>query len=559
MLYKKGSGSELLKAQAWDMFSHMRYAAHAVPDERLYTMMIRAIAETQNPEAERALDLFHEMTVDNRIRPTTYTYNAAILACARSRNFKLEAFRLARQMINSLRDAEGRVPARVLPNSHTFQALLEAAKRMGDLGRTRWLLGLMVKESLRDPMIKVNEKVMTHVFQVYAAYVPPFQREAILQEKAAESEDKYGETEATQPEGETQDNIFSETSTTFLSSSQQPHPPWPSPQAVAKSRKRRPHPPQTRQEVIREASLLWSRILQDQSYTHTRSEAYSEMSRHRPFFHVRLTTQLIDAYLAVHFNHAPPEESYPLWTELHPALGIERDANSYLLAINAYASGRFPDAVNRSALEFVRTGIWEEWRAYEVRKGVQQMEGTGEGNEESRKVNARMVEKIWVAYIRLLALYVIISPCYFSLITSYIIYRTWNLPEALKVLNEFVSLYPPMRVGQPAPVPSSRSSKVRLYAHRPLVRLTEPTTVPEDRITPFMTFRDIDLLHGRCVIKRRVKDINYLTWVGKAYEGNLRKRRDLTLKGEVRQSGEDRDTEVEEVSERSERKGFGLK
>lgn len=108
----------LAHAQAWDLFFHMRYVAHLQPDVLFYTLIIHACASPMSPghssEPERALDLWTEMTIDHRIRPTAGAYNAVILACAKSglRRYVSEAFRLAKEMLNSHRDAEGRGPPR---------------------------------------------------------------------------------------------------------------------------------------------------------------------------------------------------------------------------------------------------------------------------------------------------------------------------------------------------------------------------------------------------------------------------------------------------------------
>ncbi|PPQ77260.1 hypothetical protein CVT24_009903, partial [Panaeolus cyanescens] len=169
------------RAHAWDLFSHMRPVAHPEPDTLLYTLMIRACANpvsTKYPsEPERALDLWTEMTVDHKLVPTTGSYNAIILACAKSgtKTYVNEAFRLARQMLDSHRDAKGISPYR--PDRSTFRALLEGTKRIGDLGRTGWILAEMVKltnQSLeqeavygpQEPLIDVD--IMTHVFHAYA-------------------------------------------------------------------------------------------------------------------------------------------------------------------------------------------------------------------------------------------------------------------------------------------------------------------------------------------------------------------------------------------------------
>jgi len=69
-----------------------------------------------------------------------------------------------------------------------------------------------------------------------------------------------------------------------------------------------------------------------------------------------------------------------------------------------------------------------------------------------------------------------------------------------------------------------------LYAERPIVRLTERFAVPEDRITPFLTFVDLSLLHHRAVVAKHTTILNHVKWVVKAYEGALRRRRDATLR-----------------------------
>ncbi|KIJ47256.1 hypothetical protein M422DRAFT_164275 [Sphaerobolus stellatus SS14] len=436
------------------------------------------------------------MTVDNGILPSKYTYNALILACARSKDHKLDAFRLARQMINTYRDAEGKIPTRLVPDRHTFLALLDAAKRMGDLSRTRGLLGLMVKESGRDPRITVDQYAMIHVFHSYSAYIPPFDRDEVIKEPQMDVQDL---------ETEMQDNLF-DAQSSFPSES--------SSKDIIAPRQRRSHPPQTAQEIVREASLVWSQILQDQP--DSSSTCPDDPLRRRPFRNVQITGRLVDAYLAVHFSHNHPQEAYQLFQELYSSLGVEKDYTSYYYAIDAYCSGKKKHTrqVSRAALDRVNE-TWKEWRAYEDNLGVQQIQGFQkvDADETSRpRVHARKVEKIWAAYIKLLAL-------------------NWKLDEAVAILHEFISLYPPAYVKEPLPKDPRRSNRVILFGDKPLVRLTEPTTVAEDRISPFLTFRDIEVLHGRCVRKGRKEDIQFITWVGKAYEGSLRRKRDLLLKG----------------------------
>jgi hypothetical protein len=190
--------SSLAKAQAWDLFSHMRYVAHPTPDAVIYNLMILACAYappsggTGDSEPQRALDLFTEMTVDNNIPPTRDTYTAVILACARSGETKFvnEAFRLAKEMLDGHRDSLGR-PA-FTPNNALFGALLQGAKRIRDLPRARWILAEMVQVIIRQHHARVDdgmeipeqdevvltENKMVHVFHAYTSYQVPFHRSA---------------------------------------------------------------------------------------------------------------------------------------------------------------------------------------------------------------------------------------------------------------------------------------------------------------------------------------------------------------------------------------------
>ena len=56
----------------------------------------------------------------------------------------------------------------------TFCALLEGAKRVGDLAKVRWILAEIVAEWMRAARgdardaVVVDEEIMTHVFHAYA-------------------------------------------------------------------------------------------------------------------------------------------------------------------------------------------------------------------------------------------------------------------------------------------------------------------------------------------------------------------------------------------------------
>ena len=371
---RRGPGSEQHKAQAWDMFSHMRYVAHGAADEFLYAVMIRACAESGEPEPERALDLFTEMTIDKQISPTTYTYNAVILTCARSKKFALEAFRLAREMLNSHRDAYGKTPSRLRPDNATYRALLEAAKRIGDLPRARWILAQMTSDAQTfqegERPVYIDERVMTHFFHTYASYRPPFRRDAVSYVQKDEAEDQnFG------PLDNASENRVEATDTSY-----------------------RPSVPQSRQEIIKEVTALWGRILEDRRDVMTDNQNHSS-PYHLVFGHVSLTSTLLNAYMAVHYIHSPPSVAYKVYANLFEPLGLRRDAFTYVLALEAYAKGRRTSKEElRYALSVARN-IWKDWRQLED-VGVSQMST----HPNSEGVDARVVERAWSAMMRLLTM-----------------------------------------------------------------------------------------------------------------------------------------------------------
>jgi pentatricopeptide repeat protein len=71
--------------------------------------MIKSCQKTK--DAEKALDLFHQMT-DSSIPQTRESFNALIRACGVRRDYYLHSFTLFNQMIN-----EG-----FIPNADTFNA-----------------------------------------------------------------------------------------------------------------------------------------------------------------------------------------------------------------------------------------------------------------------------------------------------------------------------------------------------------------------------------------------------------------------------------------------------
>ncbi|KAF8970692.1 hypothetical protein BDZ97DRAFT_1790526 [Flammula alnicola] len=499
--------SSLARAQAWDIFTHMRYVAHPEPDVVLYTLMIRAcafpVSIRYSSEPEKALDLWTEMTVDNKITPTVGAYNAVILACARSgtKTYVNEAFRLARQMLDSHRDASGLSAFR--PDRKTFCALLEGAKRTGNLARARWILAEMVRGSRdNDPNpleAEIDDEVMMHILNAYAAYKPPFVRAATVlvdsdsgsevAEKSAQKKEAHQEasnpTVAVQASPESSSTADSSSETSLVVEDEDEYPSF-------------AHiPPQSRAEVIREVKILFNRILQDRSGTKPTATASLPFAQQK-FSGVEITSRLVGAYLSVFYKHASLDTSRDLFWKLSEDFNVTKTPKVYLEALERCANARRGHE-RQIAVPFADQ-LWERWTALE-----------DSGRRTGKPLPSRLVERAHIAMIRLLAV-------------------TENIDRSMAQLRAFAAKYPPNAVRTPAPKPAFRSTRTSLVGQRPLVRMTSAAEVPDDYVPPLVTFRDVEILHHRLIDYERTKDIGYVTWVCKAYEWALRVRRDETVK-----------------------------
>lgn len=382
--------SSVARAQAWDIFTHMRYVAHPNPDALIYTLMIRACAfpvtTRYSSEPEKALDLWTEMTEDQNIPPTVGAYNAVILACARSgiKTYVNEGFRLARQMLDSHRDARGCSAFR--PDTKTFCALLEGTKRIGDLARARWILAELVRNvgDGNSSELEINEEVMMHVFHAYAAYkVPSYRPSTSLfkDSSAAHSSDKQ------EPEAIQTDN--SAVQSPAGSNSQDAY-------VIVGDDDGQPSfahiPPQTRGEVIQEVKILFNRILQD------RSDSTPAATPSLPFIQgmfkdVELTTRLLSSYLTVFYKHSTLEYSRDLFWTLFEDLGLTRSARTYVEALERCANAR-KGVERETGLRFAQE-LWVKWCS------IEQV-----GSVDGRPLNPRLIERAHIAMIRSLSVYV---------------------------------------------------------------------------------------------------------------------------------------------------------
>ncbi|KAG6878045.1 hypothetical protein C0993_000368 [Termitomyces sp. T159_Od127] len=478
------SNSSLGRAQAWDLFSHMRYVAHATPDPALYTLMIRACASpinTRPSEPEKALDLWTEMTVDHRFEPTQGAYDAIILACARSgkTTFVNEAFRLAKQMLDSHRDARGESAFK--PSRRTYCALLEGAKRIGDLSRARWILAQMTSTKSGTDVEAVNEEVMMHVFHTYASYRPPFNRNLVKTTETIQSADVP-------------------TTSTEVSPDVSQSPPQSTSVATNEPGSAFSHiPPQSGTEVIHEVQILFDRILYDSGLKNLFDPTEGgALPAEQKFQHVELSSRLVNSYLAVHYKHAPFEDARDLYRRVFTECQVLRTGRTYVEALERCAIARRGHE-RTIALDFAEE-VWAEWKKLE-----------DVGHENGLPLSGRIIERAHIAMIRVLAL-------------------THNLDKAMQHLRTFAARYPPSDVRVPAPKPAMRSTRTVLVGERPLVRMTSNVEVPDDHVPPLIMFDDIEVLHHRLVARRSSASIKYIAWLSKAYEGALRARRDAALK-----------------------------
>ncbi|THH06590.1 hypothetical protein EW145_g3981 [Phellinidium pouzarii] len=475
------------QAQAWDLFAHMRYVAHPTPDPLLYALMIRACAGTgvwqssYSAQPERALDLWTEMRGHYPQTPSVGAYNAIIMACARSKAYTNEAFRLAREMLDSHRDAFG--TSQMQPDRHTFIALLVAAKAKGDLPRARWLLAEMLSFREREreryggkaEAIAPDEKILMHIFHVYASHKPTFRRGGtkIVDEKsmdaAGESQDKSADTS---DGGKAIEEI-----------------------PLSKGRFG-VTPPQTHAEILSEAMALFERIMEDTGRNASLRPGDSRVAS-GVFSKVEFNTTLLNSYLMVHYAHGSLEETRQQFRKIFSRVGVKYSLRSYFYALERCAST--PPSHRDIAYEFA-SEIWPEC--------IKLAE-----SETLDAHSARFIERAYAAMIKITTL-------------------VGDLDGALSLLRAFVARYPPYSVSMPIPKPAMRSTRSILFAARPIVRLTTATEVPDDRVPPLLAFSDLEILHHRLVIagSRRIADINYVKYVCKAYEGALRKRRDATIR-----------------------------
>ncbi|KAG6915198.1 hypothetical protein DXG01_012728 [Tephrocybe rancida] len=224
-------------AEAADLTLDLMKRSGLVIPEDMLNPLLKVYASTGNVQgAEQVLVRYLDATSSHKIPSHFHPANtipSSALALLHSyetqalhmpiHTYTSEAIKLAKEMLDSHRDARG----------ETYCALLEGAKRVEDLPRARWILAQMIAGLSEAQEEAVNEEVMMHEY-----------RQPV---------------EVTQAETDGMSSTTTELSPADLQSSSQPtnieaHEPKSAFSHI---------PPQSGAEVIHEVQILYDRILYD--------------------------------------------------------------------------------------------------------------------------------------------------------------------------------------------------------------------------------------------------------------------------------------------------------
>lgn len=379
LLRSPAPGALPRQAQAWDLFYHMRYAAYPTPSVELYTQMIYACSNSPDVDTLRAFDLWTEMTIDKGITPTVDAYNAIIRVAAKSKDTALEATRLAKQMVDLGRDAEGN-PS--LPmNYDTYLALLEACKRLGDIEQARWILTKLARCG-PDGKSAIDHWVLRHLFHTYASYVPPFKRKfANLSHLGGTSGNLKGETVP-----------LAETSVGEVKVPQNPRD---SEDSIL---------PQTNQAVLAEADNLFASLIAEKLQTQEPDTPNFPL-----FSNVTQLNLVAQAYISVYFHHSERlTASISKVEEVYKLLNLEWDSEVIRMCMFRCAHSskkslsvpviKFADTLWKSFLEQIGTPerpVKAAWVPYPPSTPAERRSNP------LSKVNASTIVNVWAAYIHM--------------------------------------------------------------------------------------------------------------------------------------------------------------
>ncbi|ORY79312.1 hypothetical protein BCR35DRAFT_304725 [Leucosporidium creatinivorum] len=488
-----------LVSRGWDLYAHTRLVSHPVPDVALYSEMIQACSRGPHPSPERALDLFTEMTVDNKLPPSEQAYNGVIRACAKegSQPNYFEALRLMRQMLDT----------NVMPSRHTFHAVLEGAMRHGDLARARWMLVKMVGmggDSAPDP------NTMGLVFQTYAAHRPP----------VSQNKTPRARTTATYPPRPSNDSLAEVTSVEGVTSPEpSPRPPVDPPASSSVSASTEEPTPSTTDiiELLGESSLFYPGPLPqtaDELLVEARNlmmqcvgaDALPPSTDDLPPSHLSLfpavmpTPFLLNSYLSVLANHGPFPDLADFFDTTYSKLGVEKNRHAFEKVMEKCETAKNREVGLKVARETFAE--WQQWLTREVEE---------DGVKVPVKRSGNNISAMWSSMIRVLA-------------------RNYANDEALALLKTFIATYPPTAHHFHAVQRRFASSSLP-YLPNPLklssVLYPETRFSSEDDRPPRILFDDVKILHLRL---RNVDDsigVRTVTGITKMYEGAVARSKEV--------------------------------
>ncbi|GAA5840990.1 hypothetical protein JCM9279_001283 [Rhodotorula babjevae] len=534
-----------LVREGWDLFSHARLVAYPVPDVPLFSTMIQACSHGAHPSPERAIDLFTEMADDKRLAPSELAYNGVIRACARegSQEYYHEALRFMRRMLDE----------HVAPSRHTFHALLEGAKRHGDLARARWVLVKMVGVG---GDAAPNETTLALVLQTYAAFRPPGSRARQAPKPDAPSSSGTGSSTAestSTPARAGEDAVVGAERRRPSAVLEPKEDPATLPLAPLRAGGESsstlkviemlgeaslfyPGPlPETSAEVVAEARNLMLQVVDaavlDPPATDSVSESASSAQQRRDgmFPGVTPSTFLLNAYLAVLNSHAPFSFSFDFFLAAFPRTALAKNRYTFEIMMRRCEIGDVDNARVAQAKQ-----VWEEWvrwseaplppsadepdlaslEADEQALWQEKRRGEEEAWAKERR-HGKHVARMWGGLIRTLA-------------------KAYKEDEALAVLQRFVRTYPPTSLRSPirpsTPIPTSALAPPRPSAlafpavsvrlSSPLYLETSPSLDPLR--APHLTFFDLALLHKRLADVEDKDGLALVKWAAKSYEGSIR-------------------------------------
>lgn len=151
-------------------------------------------------------------------------------------------------------------------------------------------------------------------------------------------------------------------------------------------------PPQSRDEVLAEVKNLFEGILHDTQRSRSQVSSLYSSGNESPtlFKDVRVSTELVNAYLSVHYNHGKISGTQNLFKTLFEEVGIKRNFLSYVEALEACSRWSCIKAKRDQVLKFTE----EVWELLQRDASV---------HDEMFSIRVRLIERANIALIRVLS------------------------------------------------------------------------------------------------------------------------------------------------------------